>query len=60
MKIVSLSEIPDDTINKMLFKYEQKFKYNGGIAVSTRKDGLVSVYSNKGKMLFDDQGNEVL
>lgn len=59
MKITSLNQIPDSTLDIMLLKYRQKFNYLGGIGMSTRKDGLVSVYSNKGKMLFDDQGNEV-
>jgi uncharacterized protein YfaA (DUF2138 family) len=58
IKIISLSQLSDEIIDKMLFEYEQKFKHTGSISMSTRKDGLVSVFSNKGKMLFDDQGNE--
>jgi hypothetical protein len=60
IKVVSLSDLSDEMIGKMLFKYEKKFQYFGPIGMSTRKDGLVSVFSNRGKMLFDDQGNEVL
>ena len=54
-----LKLIPNEKIQEMLYKYEVKFNHTGPIGVSTRKDGLISVYSNKGKMLFNDAYEEV-
>jgi hypothetical protein len=55
-----LKLIPMDKMQEMLYKYAVKFNHTGSIGVSTRKDGLISVYSNKGKMLFNDMYEEVV
>ena len=57
--ITDLKSISDQDMAKMLDIYSKKFNYSGGICVSTRKDGLVSVYSNHGKILFRENAEEV-
>ena len=55
-----IKRIPEDKMQEMLYKYCIKFNHMGSIGVSTRKDGLISVFSNKGKMLFNDAYEEVI
>ena len=57
--VKDLRTISDQDMNRMLELYSIKFNHSGSIGVSTRKDGLISVYSNKGKMLFNDNFEEV-
>lgn len=54
-----LKTISDENMQRMLDIYAKKFNHSGSIGVSTRKDGLISVYSNKGKLLFNDNFEEV-
>lgn len=54
-----LKQISEEDMNRMLSMYEQRYNYSGSIGVSVRKDGLISVYSNRGKILFNDKFEEV-
>ena len=56
-----LKRISDADMNKMLSIYEDRYNYGGSVCVSTRKDGLISVYGGRNpKMLFDDRYEEVV
>lgn len=58
--MIDLKTIPDETMQRMMNIYEEKFGGCASIRISSRKkDDYVTVHSHKGSMVFDASGNVV-